>query len=98
MFKAFAKFSCVDRNVEVRSAMARSAPHIHANDNLPTARRPCRAVLVGRWQRNAGTGRLEWHWLIEDNAGGMPAGAGQSTHLAEDPTRTNPGPTPRTAA
>jgi hypothetical protein len=55
--------------LERRRAVA-AARLAHANDNCrrlerPAPVAPCRTGLVGRWQTNEQTGRLEQHWSVE---------------------------------
>jgi hypothetical protein len=69
MFAALAKFRVIDRTLNAWRVTARPADFIACNDNAPVHRtalaRSLRPVLVGRWRRNVGSGRLEWHWTIE---------------------------------
>ena len=62
---AIAKFRTIDRK---RAGAAAKLAHV--NDNHPVARlTPAvsgRTALVGRWRKHEQTGRLEWHWSIED--------------------------------
>jgi hypothetical protein len=56
------------RMIERKRAIV--APKLaHANDNRrlerPAAATPGQTALVGRWRKNAHTGRLEWHWSLE---------------------------------
>ncbi len=61
---ALEKFWMIERKRAV--AAAKLAP---ANDNRRVERyapaMPGRTALVGRWRKNAETGRLEWNWGVE---------------------------------
>jgi hypothetical protein len=75
MFAALAKFRTIDRTsqrtIRPRRLAARPTGLVQSNDNRPSvgpvvaARPPRQPVLVARWQRNSGSGRLECHWIVE---------------------------------
>jgi len=79
MFAAFTKNRSFDRIIRGRRAFARPARLVASNDNALTnraLRHPQRSPLVGRWQVNEASARLEWHWAL------APAGG------SEDPEPT----------
>ena len=94
MFAAFAKFRTIDRTrqrtIWPRRLATRPMGLVHSNDNRPSARpvvatRSLRQpVLVARWQRNIGSGRLECHWIVE-TAEGQPKRSGPVANMMSTP-------------